>query len=551
MEVFQEFVSVKIEPEDEFTIQSSNYCRCCFKMLEVVDISYSTNLQMLNALTEITQLNLQPSDFASNFCNECVNDVQHFNSFRKLTIAKQKKFLKIIQNESYEELKELHTFTLTNIANDHLQPVVKLERINIPSKLEEELKLDELELTTPISKQPKIKRKVKGKLEVCPVCSTEVTKLTTHMLRYHPFFCEYCDFRGPNQLRLEKHIRTKHKNTFKPVCPICCKVLKNNVERHIKIVHENVKNYYCDLCNYGVFNKTGLLRHMQYQHLPKNLQCTECDYMTGVKRQLKKHFKKNHNQEEIKKHLVTCPLCGNIYKNQHSLDGHIKRVHQNIRNFTCDMCDYRTCTKAELNIHKNNKHSSKADFTCEVCGKVFFSQHSLNIHRKIHGEKSFICDMCDYKTSTKASLSTHNLNVHKSQRDHVCEICAKGFFTKHRLDDHIKIHGNKRFKCNRCEKRFLVKSRMREHVERVHLKMRHYVCGECGKRFSSSYKLNIHKLEHAGIRFPCFVPDCKSTFSNKDGSVFHLRHSHKLNKDEHKIYKEKLDEFNESLKKFK
>ncbi|CRL04067.1 CLUMA_CG017181, isoform A [Clunio marinus] len=500
--VAQEFVTVKIEPDDEFNITSCDYCRCCFKMLDVVETKHSADDQSLNTLIEITQLNLQPSHLASKVCDECVRNLKQFNNFRMLTIAKQNKFLEIIQNENLEELKDLHKLTLMNVTHVNLQPVVKLERINIPVISEKYLKLEESDLTittqeifsTPLNDQKNKRNPTKIK---CPLCETRFLKehaLKRHIFRYHAISCEHCEFKAVDQASIDKHIKSKHikifrKNVKPNKCPICKKMLKLDMERHIRKVHQKIKNCFCDLCGFGVFHKFAMRQHMLSQHLPKKLKCNECEYVTAKKKLLKLHYEARHNR---KKSTVNCLLCGKFYKNEKVLETHIQRVHERVKNFSCDICDRKFFKNNELKAHKLHNHSSRADFICDACGKAYFSEKLLKVHVQIHEGKSFICDMC-----------------------------GKSFATKPRLQIHVKF---------------------------THLRIKNHVCDVCGKCFICPSKLHIHKLEHSGIRFPCFVPGCGSSFTRKDAALFHVRKNHRLTQEEFKTWKENLDEFSASLK---
>ncbi|CRK99337.1 CLUMA_CG012631, isoform A [Clunio marinus] len=488
--VIQEFVSVKIEPE-EFNITNCNYCRCCFKMMEIFETQNPTDSQLLNALMKVTQLNLQPSYLASSFCEECVRDISNFNSFRMLMIMRQNKFLAIIENENFEGLKELHNLTLSNAAHNNMQPVVKLERINIPPIKEEDLNVKDPETSIPIPIKSKSKRRKKASKnqvnkKICPICSVKVVKIVTHILLHHPVFCDYCDFKATDQSRVDKHMEVVHNKRY--FCHICGKFLKLRIETHIDMVHKKIKNYFCDLCGHGTFQKNDIICHMWSTHLPKDLKCDECDFLTASDFFLKRHRQRVHNLG------IDCSLCGKKFGLQKYLDRHIKRVHKRIRKFKCDICYNKFFNNKSLEGHKLNRHGSR-DHICEKCGKGFGSINMLNSHMKSHGEKS-----------------------------HICDFCGKGF---------------------------VVSESMRKHIDIVHYKIKRFACTVCNKQFSSNSKLAEHKLEHEGIRFPCFAPGCATTHTRKDASIYHLKTVHKLSQEVFKDCKKKLDEFAASLKDMK
>ena len=55
---------------------------------------------------------------------------------------------------------------------------------------------------------------------------------------------------------------------------------------------------------------------------------------------------------------------------------------------------------------------------CELCEKSFTYRHHLLRHRRtIHGEKSFECDLCPYKTARKDMLVSHRKIHTKTSSD--------------------------------------------------------------------------------------------------------------------------------------
>ncbi|CRK94416.1 CLUMA_CG007923, isoform A [Clunio marinus] len=491
-EVFHhEFVSVKIEPEEKLDIICFSYCRCCFKMLEAYETGDPIDShQLLNLLKDITQLNLQSSNFASNFCYECVNEIHRFSDFRSLTIAKQNKFLEIIQNENIEELKELYEMNF----EENSKPEVKLETNENLMIIKDEFNA---ETTSNATKIGKVKRASKNiARSTCPLCSSKVNNLDRHMLRCQSLKCEYCDFKGANKYKLNKHIKNVHAKPIKrksesSICPECGKVLKGGVQDHIKAFHQNIKNFYCDFCEYGTYTRTTFVRHMLAHHLPKTLKCNDCEYTAANEVMLNLHWDRCHEESKTK---LVCSLCNLTFKRQSSLVDHIKRKHDKIKNFHCDICDYESYTKTEMEYHKLNKHSMNRDHMCDKCGKNFATNRMLYVHVK-------------------------------------------------------NVHGERRFQCEKCKKDFLNKSRLQRHVERVHIRLKRFVCDACGKGFSDPKRLFTHKMGHAGIRFPCFIPGCQSSFTRKDAAVFHIKHNHSLTALEENDCKEKLDEFCFNLKK--
>ena len=83
---------------------------------------------------------------------------------------------------------------------------------------------------------------------------------------------------------------------------------------------------------------------------------------------------------------------------------------------------------------------------------------------------------------------------------------------------------------------------------RVHLKILKHVCEICSKAFVTFAVLYVHKLNHQGVRFHCFVPGCTSAVTTKDVLLLHMRNNHILSREEQEDYKKKLQEYWNTIK---
>lgn len=67
------------------------------------------------------------------------------------------------------------------------------------------------------------------------------------------------------------------------------------------------------------------------------------------------------------------------------------------------------------------------------------------------------CPKCDRKFFYKAYFQFHFKDVHRNDREEICQFCGKVFKNSRRLNSHILIHqseAEKKFKCDKCEKQF-------------------------------------------------------------------------------------------------
>uniref|UniRef100_T1JE72 C2H2-type domain-containing protein n=1 Tax=Strigamia maritima TaxID=126957 RepID=T1JE72_STRMM len=124
-----------------------------------------------------------------------------------------------------------------------------------------------------------------------------------------------------------------------------------------------------------------------------------------------------------KRHVFRCSVC--FYHTNRS--SNLKR-HHDVMHIVMDepeeCCEIIFTTKSELKKHIQSTH--QGGYACKYpdCNKVFERRALLKRHYCVHtGEKRFVCDTCDYKTSHKSNLSRH------------CEI--KSHESKHLNDDFV------------------------------------------------------------------------------------------------------------------
>ena len=80
-------------------------------------------------------------------------------------------------------------------------------------------------------------------------------------------------------------------------------------------------------------------------------ECTECEKKIAEKRNLTVHIKRVHNN--IKDY--ECTECDTKLAWKQNLTRHIKRVHNNIKDYECTECEKKNCRKTKLNTtHKES-----------------------------------------------------------------------------------------------------------------------------------------------------------------------------------------------------
>ncbi|XP_069354616.1 gastrula zinc finger protein XlCGF26.1-like isoform X2 [Maniola hyperantus] len=119
----------------------------------------------------------------------------------------------------------------------------------------------------------------------------------------------------------------------------------------------------------------------------------------------------------------------------------------------------RTLNKVKIfkrHIRKPTKtHSLKKPLPCDICDKKFYSKSKLNIHLRSHtGERPFSCDTCNFKSTRNSSLKKH-MKTHSLEKSVPCDICEKKFYSKSNLNIHMRSHtGERPFSCHICNYKF-------------------------------------------------------------------------------------------------
>merc|ERR1712129_463492 len=97
---------------------------------------------------------------------------------------------------------------------------------------------------------------------------------------------------------------------------------------------------------------------------------------------------------------------------------------------------------------------------CILCGKSFRGPRDLRRHQlAVHSDKTFSCDVCDFKTATEFGLENHKAYKHEG-KGHMCDQCdfvsrVKAGLMKHIQEKHEEnALPKERIKCTwaNCEK---------------------------------------------------------------------------------------------------
>jgi hypothetical protein len=106
-----------------------------------------------------------------------------------------------------------------------------------------------------------------------------------------------------------------------------------------------------------------------------------------------------------------CP-CGKEFKYHSQFVDHTKRIHENIRDYSCQFCGKNYYTRRELSVHIKRVHMKGPEESvfCEICGNQYASKHSLRTHKKYHQQPQFVCS---FEGCNKAFIGRQMLVNHE------------------------------------------------------------------------------------------------------------------------------------------
>ncbi|ESN91041.1 hypothetical protein HELRODRAFT_125297, partial [Helobdella robusta] len=114
-------------------------------------------------------------------------------------------------------------------------------------------------------------------------------------------------------------------------------------------------------------------------------------------------------------------------------------------------------------------------FQCKTCHKKLSSAYSLKQHTRKHTGDWLVdiykCKKCLYAVKSKKLLEEHIKNRHNPNkpRNHICDVCGKGFIVCNQLKRHLLMHtGQKDFRCPYCSYATYVSHNLKKHCMNRH-----------------------------------------------------------------------------------
>ncbi|XP_050077155.1 zinc finger protein Xfin-like [Anopheles maculipalpis] len=340
--------------------------------------------------------------------------------------------------------------------------------------------------------------------ERCCACGVHLTNLEQHITEYH---INMDDMLGTDELR----------------CTICRRTFATRQEQ---LLHEerrlNLNQIYqCKLCHVLFARKLQLIKH--FRTSSKN-------HCNGLVETIAESITSNAEKGEPTAELVPASRmnyfcccfsrCKEEYACEKDLLDHVVKVHSGRRKEN----EHKLGTQQRANMSEH--------LICPVCRRSFDSVAKVTKHRtyKLTLPKQ-TCRQCGQIFMKATGLQEHQLREHLSLKlQFGCDVCGKQFVTRSTLNKHRQVHEPfQNYPCSvaGCEVRFRNEQLMQRHYRNVHMELKAYECGYCGKMYRTKESLDIHERSHTGEKpFGCRHAGCSKRYAHGSDRMRHERSAH-------------------------
>ena len=192
--------------------------------------------------------------------------------------------------------------------------------------------------------------------------------------------------------------------------------------------------------------------------------------------------------------------------------------------YYCDQCEYNTTQKGHLKTHQQSIHEGTR-YPCDKCEYQATTQGNLKVHQESkHEGIRHSCTQCEYEAPDKSSLRRHHQTQHNGFR-FSCTQCEYKATRKDYLKAHQQSqHEGVRYSCNQCEYQAGQQKFVKAHQKSKHEGVRYY-CDQCEVKTTTSGHLQRHKqAKHEGNEY--FCDQCEYNTKRQDNLQSHKQAKH-------------------------
>ncbi|KAM4745873.1 zinc finger protein 462-like isoform 1-T2 [Anableps anableps] len=166
----------------------------------------------------------------------------------------------------------------------------------------------------------------------------------------------------------------------------------------------------CEMCNFNTAHLSSIRRHYANRHGKKILRCKDCEFYTGIRKNMEMHIETGHSTCQSKPtHLkdLRCPFCLYQTKNKNNMIDHIV-LHREER-----------VMPIEVRRPKLSRYLQGIVFRCHRCTFTSSSAENLRLHMMRHNNvKPYKCRLCYFDCTRLADLEAHLSDKHQVLRNH-------------------------------------------------------------------------------------------------------------------------------------
>ncbi|KAF7282865.1 uncharacterized protein LOC143203804 [Rhynchophorus ferrugineus] len=224
----------------------------------------------------------------------------------------------------------------------------------------------------------------------------------------------------------------------------------------------------------------------------------------------------NHNQTDdftdLPSNFYSCDMCGKSFDNRTTLESHCQN----------HLLKYRFMPELDI---ENNKKLDDSHLISSNEDNSKSNDAEVDVTRTDEGPtfdsvKSWPNDDSNSLDVAYVPELTESIQPKAKKGAKVCKECGKSYSTNYKLAQHMKKHtGERPYKCKSCEKAFRSKIGLAQH-EAKHTGQYDFSCPTCGKGFQCKSYLMVHQRVHSDVKpYPCTT--CGQNFKTKQSLLDH------------------------------